>query len=189
MEELGYSKRADGLYYDPSGQKLNFLLSSPIQNDVHPKTLPAIADMWRRVGFSVDEWLVPVQAMQDREARAQFPAFDMIERRNPLLVSEVYRFHSSQMQLPENRYSAPGVSRYRSAELDALLDRYVTTIPLPQRMQAMGEIVHHQTENLSQLPIFHGADPTLVSNRLQNVTARGDNFTQAWNIQDWDLRQ
>ncbi len=188
MEELGDSKRGDGLYYDGAGQKLSFLFDSPSQNDIHVKTLPAIADMWRRAGFTVEEKLIPPQMVQDRETRAQWPAFEMIERRNSLSVSEVYRFHSSQVPLPENRYTAGGVTRYRNAELDALIERYLVTIPLPERMQVMGAIAHHQTENLSQLPIFHGADPTLISNRLQNVTARGDNYTQAWNVQDWELR-
>jgi hypothetical protein len=55
-------------------------------------------------------------------------------------------------------------------------------------MQALATLVHHQTENLSQLPLFHGADPTLVSNRLMNVTARGEAFTQPWNVQEWDLK-
>jgi len=68
------------------------------------------------------------------------------------------------------------------------LERYATTIPLPERAQALGALVRHQTENLSYLPIFFGADPTLVSNRLVNVTAGGDSFTQAWNAHEWDLR-
>jgi hypothetical protein len=38
------------------------------------------------------------------------------------------------------------------------------------------------------MPIFHGADPTLISNRLINVAARGDAYTQAWNVQDWDVK-
>jgi peptide/nickel transport system substrate-binding protein len=188
IEEIGYSKRGDGFYYDSAGQKLQFLLQAPIQNDIHPKTVPAVADMWQRAGFTVDQTLTPIQMTQDRELRAQYPAFEIIERRNSLAVSEVYRYHSSQTPMPENRYAAGGVSRYRSAELDGWIERYLTTIPLVERMQVMGGMVQHQTENLSQLPIFHGADPTLVSNRLQNVTARGDNFTQAWNVQEWELR-
>ncbi len=188
IEELGYSKRGDGFYYDAGGQKLNFLFQSPSQNDIHVKTLPAIADMWQRAGFTVDQKLIPPQMMQDRETRAQWPAFEMIERRNSLSVSEVYRSHSSQMPLPENRYTAGGTTRYRSPELDAIIERYLVTIPLAERMQVMGEFAHHQTANLSHLPIFHGADPTLISNRLQNVTARGDNFTQAWNVHEWELR-
>jgi hypothetical protein len=55
-------------------------------------------------------------------------------------------------------------------------------------MQALAGLVHRQTENLSQLPLFHGADPTLISNQLLNVTARGSAFTQAWNAHERDIR-
>ena len=188
MEELGYRKAGDGFFTDPSGQRLSFLFQAPSQNDIHVKTLPAIADMWQRAGFSVEQKFIPIQQTQDREMRAQWPALEMIERRNSLTVSEVYRSHSSQVPLPENRYAAGGTTRYRNAELDAIIDRYLVTIPLAERMQVMGQFARHQSEYLSHLPIFHGADPTLISNRLQNVTARGDNFTQAWNIQEWELR-
>ena len=188
MEELGYSKRPDGFYYDGAGKKLTVNLQASAQNDIHPKTVPAVADMWRRFGVAVDEELVSPQASADREARAGYPAFEMTERRNSLSVTEMYRMHSSQIPGPENRFRAGGVSRYKNAEYDAWIERYITTIPMTERMQVLGGLVHHQTENLSHMPIFHGADPTLVSNRLQNITARGDNFTQAWNIQDWELK-
>jgi peptide/nickel transport system substrate-binding protein len=188
MEELGYTKRGDGFYYDTAGQKLTVNLSASAQNDIHPKTVPAVADMWQRLGVAVTQELVPPQASADREARARYPGFEMTERRNSLAVSEMYRQHSSQIPGPENRYRANGVTRYSNLEYDAWIERYLTTVPMVERMQVLGGLVRHQTENLSHMPIFHGADPTLVSNRLQNVTARGDNFTQAWNIQDWDLK-
>ena len=44
------------------------------------------------------------------------------------------------------------------------------------------------TENLTHLPLFYGVDPTMISNRLQGVTPRGAAFTQAWNVQEWDVR-
>ena len=188
LDELGYAKRADGFYYDNAGKKLTVNLQASAQNDIHPKTVPAVADMWRRFGVAVDEELVSPQASQDREARAGYPAFEMTERRNSLSVTEMYRMHSSQIPAPENRFRAGGVSRYKNAEYDGWIERYITTIPMNERMRILGGLVHHQTENLSHMPIFHGADPTLVSNRLQNISPRGDNFTQAWNIQDWELK-
>jgi len=45
-------------------------------------------------------------------------------------------------------------------------------------MQVLAALVHHQTENLAPLPLFYGADPTLISNRLVNVHAKGGTFTQ-----------
>ena len=188
IEALGYVKRQDGFYYDPAGQKLAVSIQAPVQNDIHLKTTAPVADMWQQLGVAVDQVPVPVQRMTDREYRATFPAFEIVERRNSLTVSEIWRLHSSQTPLPENAFRAPGTTRYRHVELDAWLERYAATIPVTERMQALAGLVRHQTENLTHLPIFYGADPTLISNRLINVTARGDAFTQAWNIQEWDVK-
>ncbi len=84
--------------------------------------------------------------------------------------------------------AAPIAERYRHPDVDAALERYAVSIPLTERAQALAALVHHQTENLSHLPIFFGADPTLISNRLVNVTAGSDSFTQAWNAHEWDIR-
>jgi peptide/nickel transport system substrate-binding protein len=189
MDGLGYTKRSDGFLYDSAGRKLTVELRIPLQNDVHAKTAPPAADMWQRLGVAVDQVGIPIQRATDREYRAQFPGFQIVERRNSLIIAEIWRFHSSMVPLAENRWQAGGYeSRWRHPDLDAALERYATTIPMGERMEALGTMVRHQTENLNQLPIFHGADPTLIANRLLNVSARGDAYTQAWNGHEWDLK-
>ena len=188
IEGLGYAKQPDGFFYDSAGQRLSVSIYAGAQNDIHPKAVAAVAAMWQPFGVAVEQVLIPIQRAGDREYRANFPSFEIAERRNSLIVAEIWRFHSSTVSLPENRYTGPGNTRYRHPEHDAWLERYVMAIPMQERMQALAGLVRHQTENLVQLPLFYGADPTLISNRLINVTARGDSFTQAWNIQEWDVR-
>lgn len=189
MEGLGYAKRPDGFLYDSAGHKLVVELRYPTQNDIHAKTTGPVADDWQRLGVAVEQVPIPIQRTLDREYRAQFPGFQLVERVNSLAITDIWRFHSSQVPLPENGFRAAGFeSRYRHPELDTFLDRYATTVPMPDRMAALAGLIHHQTANLSQLPLFYGADPTLISNRLLNVTARGADFTQAWNAHEWDIR-
>jgi len=178
----------DGFFADSAGRQLNIELSAPVQNDIHPKATAAVASMWQQLGVNTEQVLIPVQRMSDRQYVSEFPAFQMIERPNMLLVREIYRLHGSQVQLAENRWTSPGTSRYQNPEFDSLLDRFITTIPMAERMEALGAMVHHQTENMTHLPLFYGTDPTMISNRLLNVTARGQDYTQAWNIQDWDIK-
>ncbi len=189
LAELGYPKRPDGFLYDRAGAKLALDIRVPLQNDIHAKTAAPVANFWQALGIAVEQTPVPIQRALDKEYRTTYPSFEIVERGNSLLVGEIWRFHGSQVPLPENGFRAAGYGgRYQNPELDAALERYVTTIPMNDRMRALAAVVHHQTENLSQLPLFHGSDPTLISNRLVNVTARGDSFTQAWNVQEWDIR-
>jgi ABC-type transport system substrate-binding protein len=138
----------------------------------------------------VEQVPVPIQRMQDREYRAQFPSFELVEIPNSITVRDMLRFHSQQAPLPENRFTSTGnYARYQNPDLDALVDRYQTTIPTRERMETLGGIVRHLTENLPQMPIMYGLDATMVANRLVNVTARSNTFTQPWNAHEWDLRE
>ena len=69
-----------------------------------------------------------------------------------------------------------------NAEFDALLDRYLTTIPRAPRIDALRQVVHHMTDQLNIMTLYYRASPTMVSNRLRNV---GPDPT--WNAQDWTL--
>jgi len=189
LQTLGFTKRGDGLLYDAEGKKLEVAIQIPLQNDVHTKTAAPVADTWRRLGVTVDEDPLPIQRAQDREFRSQFPGFNITERSNALDIADIWNFHSSRIPLPENRYVTTGFAeRYRSAEVDAALEKYSTAIPMTERMGALAQLVHHQTENLSEMPLFYGLDPTMVSNRLVNVGARGALYTQAWNAEQWDVK-
>jgi peptide/nickel transport system substrate-binding protein len=190
LRSLGYTKRDDGFLYDADGKKLEVSIQIPLQNDIHAKAAAAVADAWQRLGVSVIQDPLPVQRAQDREFRAQFSGFNVTERVNALDIGDIWNFHSSRVPLPENHFVSSGfASRYINPEVDAALEKYATTIPLSERMAAVAQLVHHQTQNLSEMPLFFGADPTMVSNRLVNVTARGSLYTQAWNVTEWDLTE
>jgi hypothetical protein len=45
--------------------------------------------------------------------------------------------------VPQNNFTGQNRSRYQSPELDALVERYYNTIPIPDRMQVLGQIVHY----------------------------------------------
>jgi peptide/nickel transport system substrate-binding protein len=189
IESLGYTRGSDGIFADARGLRLVVSVYTPVQNDIHAKTLTAIADQWQQIGVATDQVLVPAQRMGDREYLAQFPAFELVERPNNLTLNAIRRFHSSQTPLPENQFRAFGnTTRYRNAVLDTFIDSYSTTIPIQERMEALAGMVHHQTTGLTQLPLFFGVEPTLIANRLMHVTPRGDTFTQAWNASQWDVR-
>ena len=98
------------------------------------------------------------------------------------------RLHSSGARLPEKRYTGDDNPRYQSPELDTLLDKYLTTIPRPERIEAIGQIVHHISDQLPYMGMFYDGEPVLVNNRVIGVGAAKGDATQAWNALEWDLR-
>lgn len=187
IEGLGYAKRADGFFYDAAGQKLTVELRTTARAEIQPKIILAAADYWERAGVAVEPVMIPIRLMTDREYRAAFPAFEMPGGGNAVTAEGVRRYHSTQAPLPENRFQVGGnIARYRNAELDALIERFLVTIPRPDRMQVLAQIVRHQTDQLPTLGLFYQVDSTVFSEKVRNVSPRGEIATQAWNVHTWE---
>jgi ABC-type transport system substrate-binding protein len=95
------------------------------------------------------------------------------------------RQHSSQIPLPETRFVGTNYARYANPEWDTLLDRFLSTIPRPERIQALRAVMRYISENLNLMGLFYDADFLCVNNRLQNITAEE---TRLWNVQSWDVK-
>jgi ABC-type transport system substrate-binding protein len=174
---------------DSSGQQLGVSIWTTVSNALQPKAMAAVAGDWQQIGVAVEQVPVPIQRMQDREFRSQFPSFELVEVANGIGVRDVRRFHGAQSPLPENRFTSTGnYARYQNPDLDALIDRYAMTIPRAERMGVLGGIVQHLTENLPYFAVVYGLVPTMVSDRVKNVTPSGNTFTQSWNAEQWELR-
>jgi len=182
IEELGYNKGPDGTYRDTENQRLSVELRTwglKVSDDA----TNAVADEWSRFGVATEPFIVPTLRIQDREFSATFPSFFNI--RQPNAASDVARLRGSQTALPENRFVGINYSRYMNPEFDAMIDRYLTTVPRPERIQALRAVMHHISDQLNVMGLFYDAEIVFISNRLRNITARE---TGLWTIQDWDTR-
>jgi hypothetical protein len=75
-----------------------------------------------------------------------------------------------------------------NAELDALIDRFSVTIPIDERVRIGGQIVRHMTDRVVEMPLFYDTEPTLISNRVKNLTSRQLRSSHAWNAIEWDVQ-
>ena len=101
----------------------------------------------------------------------------------------VRRLLSSEAALPENRFNGKNRTRYSNPELDGYIDRYLTTIPVPERTEVLGRLVHLISDQVVALGIFYAPEPKLIGNRLLNVKAAlAPSADETWNAHQWDLR-
>jgi hypothetical protein len=68
------------------------------------------------------------------------------------------------------------------------VDRYLATIPLEERVQVLGGIVQHTTENLPNVGLFWRMAPTFIPNRATNIQGANNLGNQAWNAHLWDVK-
>jgi len=113
-----------------------------------------------------------------RQYEATWPGFTLIRSSND--VAGFLPLHSAEARLPENAYNGSNRGRYMSRELDGLIDRYFLTIPVSDRVEIVGQIIHHVSDQLPLLPLFYGAEPAAIAHRLSNVGSRPPGSTQAW---------
>ena len=182
LDGLGLSKGTDGTYRDSAGQRLSMEIRTT-RDDLRERLLPSIAAAWQQLGIATEPVLIPTQAASDRSYRSTYPAFELT-RQPP----EPQRLYSAEVPTPENNFRGNNRVRYASAELDTLLDRYFTTIPKPERLQALGRVAQHMTEQLVIMGIFYTVEPAMVNNRLTGITSRKvENARHPWNAHEWDV--
>jgi ABC-type transport system substrate-binding protein len=186
LEELGYARGPDGAFRDAANQSLSVEMRTTAQLQVQTKAIFPVANYWQGIGVNVDTVLVPIQRITDREYRATFPAFELITAGNSLTSSRIKLFHSVNTARSENGFQANGnYARYINPELDSLIDRYAATIPKAERLQVLGQIARHQSENLSLLPLFHTVGPTIAAARLKDLRPGVGNLP--WNAYEWSV--
>ncbi len=185
IEQLGYTKGSDGVYRDGSGQRLEVELRATA-GDLNQKTMFGIASYWQRLGLAPETVAIPPQRARDLEYRSTFPGFAVQRQGGELSFME--NFHSSQARTPENRFAGNNNTRYVNPEMDAIIDRYLRTIPEDERMAVAREGVRHITENVVEFPLYYDTQPALISNKLVNVYAAHGNTQTAWNAHEWDVK-
>jgi len=188
LTALGYGRGSDGTLRDASGTPLSVEIRTTVPDDLQEKSVYSVADYWQRLGLTVTPQFVPPQRLTDLPYRATFPSFELV--RQPNSLDALQGFTSDHTPLPENNFRTAGNrNRYMNPDFDALIARYFVTIPRDQRIAVLGDIIHVMTDQLTQMGLFYNIEPTMVGNRLVNVTERkASRSTQAWNAAAWDVR-
>ncbi|MBM2809667.1 MAG: hypothetical protein HW416_426 [Chloroflexi bacterium] len=183
IEGLGYVKGLDGFYRDGAGQRLTV----EARESRGSQATLVIADQWQRAGVGADVVVIPPQRNEDLEYRATFPGFEVVRRGN--FRWDLKRpLSSSEAPTAESNWNGGNRGRYQSLELDALLDRHETLLSTVERTPVLGQIVRHVSENAVLLGMFYDLEPTVYSERLQNVHGKYERTTQAWNIHQWEVK-
>jgi peptide/nickel transport system substrate-binding protein len=185
IEGLGYSKASDGFFRDASGQQLRIEVRAT-QGEINPKTMAAASDFLQRSGIAMDQVIIPLQLVSDQQYRATFPG--LIVNGGGGDADQLEYNHSREARLQETNWTGQNRSRYMNAELDALIDSYVATIPFGPRMDVARQIARHVTDNLPIMPLFFDTWPGAAAGRLVNVSASANNGMSTWNAHLWDVQ-
>jgi peptide/nickel transport system substrate-binding protein len=186
VEALGYSRGPDGIFRDAANQPLVYE-SQGTTGAMQERSMLTTAEFMQQLGIVLEPAFIPPQARSDRARRSERTGVEVQRQTNG--VGNLYRFHSRETPLAENNYVGDNRSRYRHPELDASLERFFGTVDQNGQMQALGEIVHHMTDQLNVIPLIFDGDPALVANRIRNVQVpQAGRASISANAHEWDVR-
>jgi peptide/nickel transport system substrate-binding protein len=183
IEEVGYVRGADGFFAGPGG-RLTIEVRTTTGDDLRDKLLFATSNMWQQNGVGVENVIIPRQRSDDREYRSTRPGFELVRQPNDLTEGALRRFHGQEAALPENNFRGQNRTRYASPELDSLVDRYLSTVPRPERMEILRQMVRHVSEQLPIMGLTYGVESMLIAKRIVNVDAD----VASRNGHEWDVR-
>jgi peptide/nickel transport system substrate-binding protein len=179
IEGLGYTRGGDGFFRDASGERLNVEIRATV-TVINQKSALSVQDYWQRIGVGTDFHNITLQRQGELEYMVTYPGFLLL--RGGRDVTDFQNRHSARAATPERNFAGINRGRYQSPEFDALIDKYYVTIPFQERMQALAQIIHHETDQLPIMRLFSDPEPTPVSNRMRNIPA-----ASPWNAHEWDL--
>jgi peptide/nickel transport system substrate-binding protein len=185
IQDLGYAKGPDGMFRDAAGQPLPVEVRGSGVDGMRPAL--ALADYWQRVGIAAEAVAVPPQRQQDKEYLSTFPAFHVNNRMNDL--PGLATLHSSNGATRENNWTGEFNVRYVNAEFDSLITRFYSTIQPDERMQILGQIIYHISDQVNILGLYYSTQPVVIGRRLANVgpNQAALNGRQSWNAHEWDV--
>lgn len=186
LEEMGFRQGSEGMVRDPAGQPLASLeIRASTARDMDQKLALAVIDSWKAVGVPAHT-IVPVRGAP-RGYQATRPAFELTRRSAEL--DRLDRYFGPPLATAENNFAGSQLGRDGSPRFYALLDRYFTAVPRPDRLKAAGDIIHYMTDAVFLIPLIHDTEPHPISRRL-NVLPRGlGENSGVVDAEQWDVVQ
>jgi len=179
MQEVGYTKGSDGFYRDATGNRLSVEIRAP-RTDINLKSSYAVQSYWQQAGIGSEVAEVPPQRTNDREYRSTFPGVELI--RPNAAVDGFTSIKSDNIPTPASNWAGGNRQRYADPQLDAIIDRYLTTIPQGPRMEALKDAVRLTSDQLIYMGVIFDAPTRLIANRVKNVPAG-----IGWQSHEWDV--
>jgi len=129
---------------------------------------------------ATDTTIIPAALQADSEYYLTFSAFQTGGSFGSLGALENIR--ASEVPGPLNRFRGRNTGAYVNGELEELIDRYFTTIPLGERMRTLRSVFNHLTDQVVTMYLYYDANPTVVGSRIVGVSAGYFGNAHQWDV-------
>lgn len=170
IESLGYRRGGDGAFRDAAGERLAVQITST-ELDIYVKTALSAQNFWKSIGVETEYVGIPRARTTDLEYRASYSGFTSTN--SGYSFTSIRNFTTGELRTSANSFRGRNISGFATPQLDTLVERYYTTIPMGPRKEVLGEIIHILTDQLASIPMIGQGTGLTIPRRLINVTAAG----------------
>jgi peptide/nickel transport system substrate-binding protein len=189
LSQSGWNPGGDGVAVGPNGQRFTTSLWTTEGGDTE---ISVIADYWKQIGVSAEQYVVAGAIVRNREARTKYPGFETSARGyGDSLLSRV---DSRVAAVPSNQYSGANRGGYKEQRMDDLIDRYRQSVNTQQLGNAAKAISDFMVEELPLLPLYFNPTTPAVRQGLRALDDfRGGSEasrlygTFSRNAHEWDV--
>jgi len=182
LEEAGWRRGSDGVARNAEGQSLEFEYRSSRSTEGQ-----VIADLWKTSGFTANLVVPAPNLSADLEYQATVKGaesagfglgFGMWER----------RMHTSTIPTPQTRYAGTNRRYYSNPQLDAMIDRFTTTLSESERNRIEGDMLDLVSRDAVLAPLFVASRASVVRKGITGIKPMAGspiivaNYYNSWNI-------
>ncbi len=181
MNQAGFSKGSNGLYRGVDG-RLSLDLATT-ESPTSDAEILLTASQLQGAGFDIQQRVIPATQAQDAHLRAIFPAMQIIST----LMDEpgLDTLSSTQIPAESNRWVGGNRGAWSLPEFDRLLRTFNTTLPRPDRISLVRQMLRLYSEELPRVSYFFPAGPFAYVTELQGPALAAPESRVAWNVHKW----
>lgn len=186
LDEAGWSAGADGVRRNAAGEPLALELTSTAGDRTRELVEQVLQSQWRAAGIEVRIRNEPARVLfGDTLSRRAFPGMALFAwLSSPENVPRT-TLHSSMIPAADNAYAGQNYTGYRSAEMDALIDRMEVELDRDKRKELWRRLQELYAEDLPALPLYFRAQAFMLPKWLRGVTPTGhQDFSTLW-VEEW----
>jgi ABC-type transport system substrate-binding protein len=185
LNDVGIQKGSDGQYRTSTGDRFGFE-SWVLAGSQNEKQGAIMSDNWRRAGFDVKEYVIPVAQSQDGRVRGTFPALSHVAT----FVGEfnnLVAYVPSQIGTPTNSWRGNNRGGWLNADYERLFDAYNSTLDRSERDRYIVEMMRVATDQLPVLFNFHNPNVHAYLSSLKGPAVGTPDRLNLWNVHEWEL--
>lgn len=184
LQELGWTRAADGVMRNAQGQELRFRIQATAVARAEREVNTAIAG-WKTLGIQVDEAFDPPSITVSDEERVKRQGFSIIGGAAEEFLGD--RLSCETMPSPANQFRGRNSGSWCNREAQSFIDQLRVTIPQSERIELQRGLLRVVLTELPIMPLYWDIDPILALGNIRNLPQpSAPTRVSTFNIYEWD---